>query len=50
MRRTGRGLFCFFFFLPGLCTLVERIMKEGSRRYEKYPIKREEASTLLVLA
>lgn len=38
-----------FFFLPGLCTLG-REDNEGKRRYENYPIKREEASTLLVLA
>ena len=38
-RRTGRGIFLPFFFLPGECTLVERIMKEASRRDEIYPLK-----------
>lgn len=41
-------------FLPfsfcRVCVLWGREDNEGNRRYEKYPIKREEASTLLVLA
>lgn len=43
------GFFAFFSFCQ-VCVLWGREDNEGKRRYENYPIKREEASTLVVLA